>query len=170
MTTQTVVPQDKTRTKLISAIAEQYPSANTELIETQLALMDFAHLTILGAESHFSQFGLSQGRFAIMVLLFLLSNEQWTPARIAQTVSSSRATVTGLLKNLQDQQMIERESNPSDGRSSFIKLSRKGRKLIAKILPTHFKQVDPLFDALTKKERIQLLKLLAKITPTIQNR
>ncbi|QQE12836.1 MarR family transcriptional regulator [Planctomycetota bacterium] len=170
MTAKTVVPHDKTRNRLITAIVEQYPNANTEMIETQLILMDFAHFTILGAESHFSQYGLSQGRFAILTLLYLIDDEQWTPARLAEAVHSKRATVSGLLSNLQDQQMIDRYSNPEDGRSSFIKLTRKGHNAMSKVLPNHFKQVTPLFEALTKKERIQLLDLLAKIRPAMENR
>jgi DNA-binding MarR family transcriptional regulator len=106
---------------------------------------------------------LSQGRFSILMLLNRHPDQPETPASLAQQAGVSRATITGLLDNLEKDGLITRGSALSDRRLTPIHLTPKGAELMDSVLPKYFQHVAKLLETLNSEERIQLVGLLQKI-------
>lgn len=82
---------------------------------------------------------------------------------IKKYFSMTNPTVTGIVQNLEKKGLVERVSNPQDGRSKVIGLTKK-----AQFLTMELKQIgDQLEESLTSNlndaERQQLLILLNKM-------
>lgn len=84
--------------------------------------------------------GLSEGRFAVLLLLEKRQHGQQAalnPAEIAESLGVTRATVTGLIAGLESQGLLTREADASDGRRVRLSLTGAGVEVIAKVLPRY---------------------------------
>lgn len=85
-------------------------------------------------------FGLSEGRFAVLLLLEKRQLERqpaMNPAEIAENLGVTRATVTGLIAGLEQQALLTREADASDGRRARLSLTAAGAAVIAEVLPMY---------------------------------
>ena len=85
-------------------------------------------------------FGLSEGRFAVLLLLekrMLDARPALNPAEIAEKLGVTRATVTGLIAGLERQEFLAREADASDGRRVRLSLTPAGADVIAQVLPLY---------------------------------
>lgn len=78
-------------------------------------------------------FGLTNGQFS---LLMSLNRPQPPPmGPVANLLAMDRTTLTAALKPLRRRGLVEISPDPSDGRSHILKLTRDGRRLLARAVP-----------------------------------
>lgn len=132
----------------------------------------FLHLLHTGDEivRHFAQFfqkhGLSQGRFAVLMLLnhrLTTFPSPSTPAELADQCACTRATMTGLIDTLEKDGYVRREPDAEDRRVMRVCLTELGKNMMNEILPQHFHTITSLMNALSEAEQRTLVSLLAKI-------
>lgn len=133
----------------------------TEDIELCLRVLSLASSINRASSTVLNEFGLSEGR---LVLLFLLSRQPsgLSPALLAEQAGVTRATITGLLDGLEQQQLLVRQNNTSDRRVLTVKLTEAGHELCEHLLPYY---IDWLSDALShvpQDMRQRLSSLLSK--------
>jgi DNA-binding MarR family transcriptional regulator len=121
-------------------------------------------------EPHFAQWGLSQGRFVILMALRRAPHATSTPADLAAHASVTRATITGLLDGLEKDGFVERTSRSDDRRSVDVRLTKKGQNLLERVLPEHYERIGSLMSTLSKQEKKQLTFLLGKVREGIHAR
>jgi DNA-binding MarR family transcriptional regulator len=56
-----------------------------------------------------------------------------TPSRLAELERIKRPTATRVLRRLEDEGLIERAADPSDGRSAVVSITRPGAALLKKL-------------------------------------
>ncbi len=162
--------QDIPTAEEINQICERFPDANPRAIETVLRLLRVGSDLMSLSEAHFANLGISTGRFTILMLLnrLMLLNPKFqqgiSPSELAERGGVSRATITGLLDNLERDELIVREHDPNDRRSILIKITSKGIEFLHSILPTHFRRVAWITSSLSDEEKTTLIKLIGKIT------
>jgi DNA-binding MarR family transcriptional regulator len=78
-------------------------------------------------------FGLTNGQFSLLMSL----NRPEPPAMgpLASLLAMDRTTLTAALKPLERGGLVKIIPDPSDGRSRILKLTVKGRNLMARALP-----------------------------------
>jgi DNA-binding MarR family transcriptional regulator len=104
---------------------------------------------------------LSPGRVGI--LLLIEANPGVTQSRLAQAVSLDRSTMVGVLHVLEAQRLVERRRG-DDRRTNGLRLTSKGRTLVAKLKRRIQQHERRVAGRLTTAERAQLLALLEKLT------
>jgi DNA-binding MarR family transcriptional regulator len=109
------------------------------------------------------QFGLSIGRFSLLMILHRYSESELTPSDLAQRAAVTRATVTGLLDGLEEDGLVERQAHSTDRRRVALKLTEAGKAFIAKLIPAYAPRLSAVANGLSEKERRQFLRLLDKI-------
>ena len=109
------------------------------------------------------QFGLSIGRFSLLMILHRHSEAELTPSDLARRAAVTRATVTGLLDGLEREGLVERQAHSTDRRRIALKLTAAGRAFIARLIPTYAPRLSAVANGLSEKERKQFLRLLDKI-------
>ncbi len=86
-----------------------------------------------------------------------------TPSELAQAVSLSQATITGILDRLESRGLVARARNPRDKRRVLCELTEAGRAAVESApLPLHARFAARLAK-LTDEERTQIETVLARI-------
>ena len=115
--------------------------------------------------------GLSYARFRL--LLNLLKSEELdgrcelNPSEISTRQGISRNTVSTLIRDLEEEGLIERRLDPHDRRRFNIRLMPDGRNLVREHSAAHFRAVAGCFEVLTPQEQQELGDLLAIVGQNI---
>ncbi|MDB2437418.1 MarR family transcriptional regulator [Hellea sp.] len=129
---------------------------------------DYAHIIkthVIPTISEFRDLKLRE----IRVLSYIQDqHEPCTLAQIAANLRYDPATVTRAAAKLVDAKIVKRENNKSDTRSSVLKLTNKGRKLVSlynQRVKTGFANVENmLFRSMSESEKSEFLAVIYKIS------
>lgn len=85
-----------------------------------------------------------------------------SPSALAAALGVTPAAVSPAMRELNDRGLIERTTDPRDGRSVQLRIAPGGRELVSELWQTVNDVVDELFEPLTEAERLQLVELLER--------
>lgn len=161
--------KDLPRYECLLEASRELPDLDPSATEVFLHLLRAGDEAFRVIESHLAKFDITQGRFGVMMALW--GNAQrcgaaapLTPAELADRTGVTRATMTGLVDTLERSGYVSRKAHPDDRRRMCVGLTRKGEKLLAAIMPEHFRQMAWLMHPLSEKERKEFVRLLLKVT------
>jgi DNA-binding MarR family transcriptional regulator len=113
------------------------------------------------------KYQLSEGKFFVLCYLFthdILGNTAPGPSEIAENLSVTRATITGLLDGLERAGLVRRIEQVSDRRTVIVEISAQAKLLLEELLPSILDTVQPIVtERLTEAEQTTLLALLTKL-------
>lgn len=115
------------------------------------------------AEIHFSRFGLSTGRYRLLADLEDHQGEE-LPSQLAEHLGVTRATVTGLIDNLERDGYVSRRTSSVDGRQKSVILTENGASKLRDMASEHFERLEAMVRLLTVEERSVFLDLLGRVT------
>ncbi|MGC5324740.1 MarR family winged helix-turn-helix transcriptional regulator [Brevibacillus sp. SYSU BS000544] len=156
------VLRDLPTRQVLNEVATRYPGTDVSAVETLMVLMRTSRDIFTEMESRLSSYGISQGKVALLLLLFRNKGDRLTPSELADKAGVTRGTITGLIDGLERDGLIERKHHSSDRRMITIHLTDAAYELIERFLPTHFKNAELLMSELTLEERETLIDLLQK--------
>ncbi len=111
--------------------------------------------------------GLSFAQYRVLMHLFFAEQMgdrgELNPSEISDRQGVSRNTMSSLIRNLEDEGLVERRLDPSDRRRFNISLTDTGRELVSQHARQHLETVGQCFRVLTPDERETLLELLMKV-------
>lgn len=114
---------------------------------------------LMAAESAEIKMGINQ-----VILLYRLLAGPATASELVSVVSSDKAAVSRSLNLLEKQGVIKRQKSGSDRRVAVIDLTEKGERMARACRRIRGRVAAQLDSSLTKEERLQLSRLIAKIT------
>lgn len=158
-----LIPKDIPKHEALKAMAARYPDLDPSAVEACITMFRVSGDLFGCMNGHFARYGLSQGRFIIMVLLNKSPDLSLSPSELADMSCVSRATVTGLLDGLERDGLVKRVFTPDDRRSYSVCLTHKGKKVIDKVLPDHFRRLAGVMANLSETERNMFVRLLFKV-------
>ena len=88
---------------------------------------------------------------------------------LAGLVGRDHSTVSRQLTKLEELGLIERNQSASDGRVRLLRPSVSGMKMLAEFARTRRKLMEHVFRDWSARERTQLLRLLKRMTATIDD-
>ena len=144
-------------------LANRYPEFDLASVETCLAFLDTTADVYEALDAHFARYGLSMGKFTLLMQLLQAPEQGLTPSDFAERAGVTRATITGLLDGLEREGWLRRQPYPSDRRMLSVQLTDKGQQLLSQMLPDHFCRTTGLMANLTATEKKTLVQLLAKV-------
>jgi DNA-binding MarR family transcriptional regulator len=106
-------------------VEEEYQSASTPEVFQLIALAD-KRLKRIQRETT-READLTPPQFFVLTLLWEKDGRPFK--EMAAAAHSSRATMTGIVDNLERKDLVTREPNPDDRRSLLVKLTEKGWSL-----------------------------------------
>jgi DNA-binding MarR family transcriptional regulator len=112
--------------------------------------------------SRLQAYGLSEGRFVVLVVL-LEAGGGLAPYALAERVGVTRATMTGLLDGLARDKLIARRRDRHDRRSININLTSEGMRLAQQAKAAHARWIASLTSDLANEEQDVLQRLLTRI-------
>jgi DNA-binding MarR family transcriptional regulator len=154
------------RIEVLQEDARHIPTLDPQTVLAFLSVLVVAADVERRLDSHFARYGLSHGRFVILMLL-RRRGEAMSPAELADAAEVTRATVTGLLDSLEADGFVLRSSRKGDGRMIDVKLTKKGKELLERTLPDHYARIASFMVDLTRAEKKTLVDLMAKVRERI---
>lgn len=157
--------RDMPRQELLNEYVERIPSLKIKAVESCIALLRTVADVSKVLEDHFQEYEISEGKFTILMLLYRQSDYQLSPIELSKKAEVTKGTMTGLIAGLENQGLVEKQTNESDKRSYLVKLSSKGLKLLNDILPEHYKLIGEIMSVLDDnqlKEMSSSLNLISK--------
>ncbi len=143
------------------------PDTNPVAIRLMEQMRLVWHSIYLIGESSLSEAGLSYAQYRLLVTLFyadeLDGRSELNPSEISEMQGTSRNTISGLIRNLEKDDLIERHLDEQDRRKFNICLTEKGRALVIEHNRRHTQMIGGIFDAFSKEEQDTFDRLLVKL-------
>lgn len=105
--------------------------------------------------------GVRRGSYSIPILIW--QNPGISPRELADSLHLDASKVAPLLRQLDEQGLLERVSSVDDGRRIGLHLTSAGQDYAANALKLSLKYEEPVRAALDNNELAALIRLLAKI-------
>ena len=153
----------------LQEFSQRYPNMNPSALKTCTDLMRTGSDLLTAFETVLSKYGLSQGRFLVLIVMNRTPLETVNPSFLAKKLGVTRATMTGLLNGLKTGSFIERLADPRDRRRIGVRLTPEGRQVLEKLLPEYYRIMARLTAGLGENERQTMLSLLAKINQKLNS-
>ena len=100
----------------------------------------------------------------LMVIFLLSQSGEMTMGQISQMLDLTPRAITGLMVGLENRDYITRRKDQKDHRITWVQLSTRGKTFLKVTKPEASKAFISLFDVLTKKEQIELVRIIEKLT------
>ena len=84
--------------------------------------------------------------------------------QLARMLDLTPRAITGLMAGLEKKKLVTRTKDESDARITWLSLSEDGRGFLKNVRPDASKKLSGLFEILTKKEQIELVRIIEKLT------
>ena len=153
----------------LQEFSRRYPNMNPSALRTCAELMRTGSDLLAVFESVSGQYGLSQGRLLVLIVMNRRPQEALNPSFLAEKLGVTRATMTGLLDGLEKDNLIERVADTRDRRRIGVQLTPEGRQVLKKLLPDYYRNMAKLTAGLSENERQTMLSLLSKINRKLQS-
>ena len=131
--------------------------------EALLSLVRTSSLMQKLSDRFFSQFGLTDVQFNILMILKEHGSQGLSQQELSEHLIVTKSNVVGLIDRLERGGYVKRVSHPSDRRFNQIVLTPKGQKLEAKVEESYFKEVDKMMNVLSSSEKRSVVKAMESI-------
>jgi DNA-binding MarR family transcriptional regulator len=131
--------------------------------EALLSLVRTSSLMQKVSDRFFSQFGLTDVQFNILMILKEHGSEGLSQQELSEHLIVTKSNVVGLIDRLERGDYVKRVSHPSDRRFNQIIVTPKGQKLEAKVEKSYFKEVDKMMNVLSPSEKRSVVKAMESI-------
>ena len=135
-------------------------------MEIMYAIHNIKKISEAKAVKDLSRHKLSIPQIDVLVNLMIFGFQ--TSTELADRLNVTKANLTGMIKRLEDKELLTRKVSSTDGRSKTIELTRKGRSLMNKVIPDHFKNMSAIMSAIPDEEKISLVTNLELILNAIR--
>ena len=106
--------------------------------------------------------GLTVSQFAVLEILYHKGDLRIS--EIIERILSTGGNMTVVIDNLVKVNLVKRCTDSKDRRVNLISITEEGRTIISDIFPKHIKNINEIFSNLTSEEKINLKKLLKKLS------
>lgn len=120
--------------RTLLAIARQRPGLDAARCAVVFGHLDTAAAVQAVLHGLLAKYRLSDLKFAVLVVLFTLDPDPSTPADLAQHAGVSRSAITDALDQLAVQKCVVRERDRADRRSTYVRLTATGRRIMDRAL------------------------------------
>lgn len=132
--------------------------AGDDDLRDSLVQVSFAVIAVLSRVAAEQDLSLTQLR-----VLGILRDRQPTMAELASYLGLERSTVSGLIDRAVQRGLVQKDADPTDGRSVRVSLTERARRLESRMIAEIGELMAPLTDRLNTSERKRLTDLLAKV-------
>ena len=133
-----------------------------------------ALIGIISGLKHAMRFAMQEHDIPLSPLYFLImklihETSQCTPMLIAEHSGRDKGQITRLLKELDQHQLLIRESNPEDKRSFFINLSDKGLECYKLLEELDMEALEAMTRGLSEQQLQTFLETAAQMSHNLEH-
>jgi len=153
------------RARVIAArFATDFDDVDPQAKEISARLVQLVALFEQRNQTLFEYHQVNRGMFSALVCLRLAGKPYELRHRdLINRILLTSGGVTNLCRRLEELDLVERHTDPDDGRSVLFRLTPPGVALADELLPSQHRLERQLVEALTTEEQQQLCQLLEKL-------
>jgi DNA-binding MarR family transcriptional regulator len=148
---------------VFSHLQREYPQLEKASVSAFLRLLATGSEFLDRLDKLLAGYGITHGRWLVLLLLRRREVRKALPSELAKEQGITRATMSGLLRQLTRDDLVRRQEDPEDGRRTTIILTSKGADLLGELMPHYYELVKDLMAPLEDSEKAELTRLLDKI-------
>jgi MarR family 2-MHQ and catechol resistance regulon transcriptional repressor len=137
------------------------PKAQASATHVWLILWKAAHAIEHNAISSVSGLGLGLSDFAVLEALLHKGSQPVNV--IGKKILLTSGSITSAIDRLESRKLVHRTRHPQDRRARLVELTEKGKRLIKCAFRTHALDMEETIAVLTRRERLELIRLLKKV-------
>jgi DNA-binding MarR family transcriptional regulator len=107
--------------------------------------------------------GLTATQFNYLAVLYAQRSTGLTLNDISALVHTANASVTSMINALERESLVKRTPHPSDGRSSVVNLTARGRKLFERAFRVHHEHIERTLAGISVADRRAILNGLVRV-------
>ena len=100
----------------------------------------------------------------LMVMFLLSQSEKMTMGQLAEMLDLTPRAITGIVDGLTKKKYVLKNQDSNDARVSWILLSSQGKTFLRSARPDISAKLGELLGVLTRKEQVELVRLIEKLT------
>lgn len=114
-------------------------------------------------EKYLSQYGLSYGRFSILLSILDAGEKRLHGTEVAQKIGISKTTVSKMTKKLIDEGLVEVHINSKTNKEKEYQITPSGKRILEKVIPGYLERMRIMGSNISVDEKKYLIKVLNKI-------
>lgn len=134
-----------------------------------LALLDASDAVNKYMSCYLNDFGLTATKFNTLQVLSDDSSGGVTQNQLGSRLTVTGPNVTGVIDRLERDNLVARETHPTDRRANLVKLTDEGQSLFEQAADLHATRTRELLAILTEDEKRTFASLLKKISAAAKN-
>lgn len=138
--------------------------------EALLNLVRTSSMLLKLSDRFFSQFGLTDAQFNILMILNDYGGEGMSQQGLSEHLIVTKSNMVGLVDRLEKTGYVKRKSHPTDRRSYQVMLTSEGREMVEKIKKSYFREVDRMMRVLTDSQKRSLILSMEKLRQYLNER
>lgn len=99
----------------------------------------------------------------------LMCHDAMRVSDLAAKVELDASTVSRQIKQLEDKGIVERTSDPADGRASLVRLSDEGHRSMQAAFRRRFQRIQQALEPWSQRDRDLLQKLLTRLAADLRD-
>jgi DNA-binding MarR family transcriptional regulator len=163
---------EKRREKWLQFVLSLNPNTNPRAVQLMDEMWRVSHTLHQIREKSVTDAGISYAKYRILMNLMFCEQvedrDRLNPSEISRRQGTSRNTISALIRDLEDEGLIERHLDEKDRRKFNIQLTEDGRTRVHDHMRYHFRAVANCFNALTDEEQDTLSHLLHKVNESVR--
>ncbi len=167
-----IIFDEEKREKWIRFAHSLNPDVNPKSIQLMEEMRQVSHSLYQIRETSVNEAGVSYAKYRILMSLVFCEGVEGrgelNPSEISQRQGTSRNTISALIRDLEDEGLVERHLDKTDRRKFNIRLTENGRLRVQEHLRRHLNIIASCFNTLSDDEQDTLSHLLNKINANAQ--
>ena len=161
-------PTEEQRKKWVAFMQMVAPDVNPRAIQLMDQMRMVAHALYQLGELSVNASGLSYAKMRLLIGLLYSAEVEGradgvNPSEISERQGTSRNTISSLIRDLEEEGLIQRTLDPDDRRRFNIQLTDAGRELVLTHVNRHLHVLGDCFDVLDAPRQETLAQLLADL-------
>jgi len=146
------------------------PSKDVSAARLGLSLLWLADDVIAAVNRKLERVNISEAKLDVLMIFAAQlgrPEEEWsvrqTPSGLSEYFGITKASATGLIDWLENRKLVTRTRHATDRRSTPVRITPEGEKLVAEAVPIFEQACGELVDVLSERDRRDLQRILDKL-------
>jgi DNA-binding MarR family transcriptional regulator len=156
---------------LSGAWEREYPELDTATFPPMVRLARLSVLIESFQQAVLSPFELSSGDYGVLAALRRAGRPyELSPSKLYNRLQRSSGGMTKILKRLEDQGLVERSPDPSDGRGSVVSLTKEGIEVQEQVFNSFLSATQDLLEPLSQTKLRDTDRMLRGLLEVFETR
>ena len=150
----------------VRALTTRFPDQDFEAIDVTVALGRAASVVERLLAERLKQYDLTPVALQVLISVLLADSGPLDLTTLGRQVRVTKANVSLVLQGLENRGLVERATEPTDGRRIRVCLTARGQGLLDELVPLARSRMDAALSPLSKRDRKELRRILRRIDHT----